>query len=99
MPEVVWYSDNYGDRIRIIEGEQQMPNELALIDDYIIGVVVNGGIYPLWSTDRVQVIVHILSATNVEMTPELHAQYDRYFSRFIRHPRYNEFDRRFARNY
>ena len=88
MPDVFKFSDQYGDRMEIDMIEpHRLPDQLALINDYIIGVIINDGIYPLWSRGRKQVIVHILTATNVVMTSELHARYDRYFTPFNRNPR------------
>ena len=79
MPKVYMYSDPYGHRI-IVTKEIEMPNELAFVGNYIIGVVINGGIYPLWSYKRHQVIVLIGNGKNVLMTSNMHAQYDRYFT-------------------
>ena len=83
MPHVFKFTDETGGLVRISEGIRQ-PEELALIDDYIIGVVIDTGIYPLWSRMGNQVIVRILTAENVVMTPELHARYDRYFTPITR---------------
>ena len=71
----------------------RLPNQLALVDDYIIGISINGGVYPLWSRVGNHVIVHVLSGGNVVMTPELHARYDRYYTPFQVHPRWEEFRR------
>ena len=71
-----------------------LPNQLALVDDYIIGVSINGGVYPMWNRRGVRVIVHTLSRRNVFMTPELHAQYDRYYTPFQEHPAWAELRRR-----
>ena len=87
MPKVAFWSDRFDDRYSVNHA-QVLPDQLALVDDYIIGVVLNGGIYPVWNRVGSQVIVHILSTRNVVMTPELHEQYDHYFTPFVRHPRW-----------
>ena len=89
IPQVYRFSNQYGEPITMRWVDRsRIPNELALINDYIIGVVIDGGVYPLWNQRRNQIIVRILTARNVLMTPELHAQYDRYFTPFVRNPRW-----------
>ena len=91
------YSNQYDDRI-IIAAQIEMPNELALINGFIIGVVIDGGIYPLWTRMRNQIIVRISNGRNLLMTPELHLQYDHYFTPFIRRPSGDHFHGLLPRN-
>ena len=96
MPKVYRFSNPYGEPITIeLIERSRIPNELALVDDeFIIGVVINGGVYPLWSRRGNQVIVRMHAGKNVVMTPELHAYYDHYFTPFIRHPSVQNLHRR-----
>ena len=81
IPGVFAYSDQYQHRVTIDMDElNRLPNQLAIVNNYIIGVSIHGGVYRLWNSRGDQVIVHILSGRNVLMTPELHARYDRYFT-------------------
>ena len=97
IPGVYKYADQYNDRIRIDMFElNRLPNQLALVDNYIIGVSINGGVYPMWNRRGDRVVVDTLSGGNVVMTPELHERYDRYYTPFQEHPRWEEFRRRWG---
>ena len=84
LPSVYRYSNQYD--VRLLLHAVGAPHEYALLENYIIGVVVNGGIYPMWSRRRHQVIVKYNNGRNVIMTPELHALFDRHFTPFIQRP-------------
>ena len=76
-----WFSDQHGDKFQI--HTIQAPRHFAVIDNFIIGVVIGGGLYPIWTRVGNQVLVRPYSGRNVIMTPELHEMYDHYFTPFI----------------
>ena len=84
------FTDQYGTRIRITE-KTEVPNQLAFVDEFIIGVAINGGVYPLLTRLRNQIIVRIRDGRNFLMTPELHALYDHFFTPYLRHPFFERF--------
>ena len=80
MPKVRFYVDPFGYLHPINGGQAQLIHELAFLDDFTIGVVINGGIYPVLNKMQKQVLVRTSTGENVPMTIVLHAQYDRYFA-------------------
>ena len=80
IPSVRYYKDPLG-YLNPINGRQaQLIRQLAFLDEFIIGVVINGGIYPMFNWMQNQVLVTTSTGENVVMTIVLHAQYDRYFA-------------------
>ena len=75
------YSNQYDDRLLLHAAGA--PHEYALLENYIIGVVINGGTYPLWSRKGHQVIVKYFNGKNVVMTRQLHELFDHHFTPFI----------------
>ena len=59
---------------------------------------MNGGIFPLWGCVQDQVIVRFHTGRNVVMSDKLHAEYDRYYTPYIQHPRQQNSHRRIAPN-
>ena len=84
MPHVYFYTNKYGIRTRVSIG---MPNVLASVGDFIIGVVIDGGIYPVWNRNREWVLVRLRSGLHVRMTPSLLQQYRQFYTDPIPLPR------------
>ena len=80
MPDVRFFIDPLGYLTPINRGQGLLIRELAFLDDFIIGVVINGGIYPIFNWMRNQVLVRISNGKNVRMTISLRAQYGQYFA-------------------
>ena len=64
LPFVGFYSDPYGRLIRVTE--RALPNRLAQVDDMIIGVVINGGIYPIYNRCGEQILARSHNGRHVK---------------------------------
>ena len=80
LPYVHYYSNQYGDIIRVTE-LSELPDRLALVDNFIIGVVINDSIYPIYNSRRQQVLARSHTGRHVLMTQELRQRYGHYFRR------------------
>ena len=88
MPYVRFYTNEYGNRIKVHAG---MPNQLASLGGFILGVVINGRIYPVWNYKKEQVLVRLNNGQHVRMSEEWLERYQRYYVHPLRQPELHNF--------